>query len=67
MKKDPEIFLKHIMECIGVVKEYTKKVSRDDFLNDQRLQDAVTRRIEIIGEAAKNIPERFKEKHPKLI
>ena len=47
MKKDPEIFLKHIIECIGVIKEYTKKVSRDDFFNDQRLQDAVIRKYSV--------------------
>jgi uncharacterized protein with HEPN domain len=33
---------------------------KDDFLEDVQLQDAVIRRIEIIGEASKNVPEEFK-------
>ena len=31
-----------------------------------QLQDSVVRRIEIIGEAAKNIPNPFKKEHPKV-
>jgi len=36
----------------------------EDFLGSVLLQDAVIRRIEIIGEAAKNLPRDFKEKRP---
>ncbi len=36
--------------------EYTDKISEIDFSQNQLIQDAVCRRIEIIGESVKNIP-----------
>lgn len=35
-------------------------------MNDTKLQDAVVRRLEIIGEASRNIPRSLKEKNPKV-
>lgn len=64
MKKDPLIFLKHIMECIELIEKYTKNLSRREFLENTKTQDAVIRRIEVIGEASKNIPKSFKNKYP---
>ncbi len=63
MKKDPRIFLDHILQCIGLIEKYTEGMSKSDFLKDTELQDAVIRRIEIIGEAAKNLPDDVKKKH----
>lgn len=40
--------------------------TKKDFLNSKQLQDSVMRRIEIIGEAVKNIPEEFKEKRNEI-
>lgn len=64
--KDNKIFLGHILECIKIIKGYIKDVSKDDFEKDIQLQDAIIRRIEIIGEAAKNISEEFKEEHSEI-
>jgi uncharacterized protein with HEPN domain len=40
--------------------------SDDDFYNNTQLQDAVLRRLEIIGEAAKNVPEEFRKQYPDI-
>ena len=40
--------------------------SKDDFYSNSQIQDAVFRRLEIIGEAAKNIPQEFRDKYPKI-
>ncbi len=56
MKKDIDVFLKHILESIDAIENYTKGLEKKDFLNSGQKQDAVIRRIEIIGEAIRNIP-----------
>lgn len=66
MKKDPKIFIQHIIDSIEKIEEYIKNMSKQEFLNSSQTQDAVIRRIEIIGEAVKNIPEELKEKHPDI-
>ena len=64
MRKDAQIFLLDILECIEKIEEYTKDVSKDEFLDETWIQDAVLRRVEIIGEAVKNIPLRLRKKYP---
>ena len=59
MKKDPRIFIDHILECIELVEDYLHGKTAEDFMGSTQLQDAVIRRIEIIGEATKNLPQDF--------
>lgn len=63
MKKDVSVFIEHILDSIGKIEEFTKDVPKQKFLDSVQLQDAVIRRLEIIGEAAKNIPTEFRKKH----
>ena len=63
MKKDSKILLLDILDSIKKIKEYTKNVSEDKFFDNLQIQDAVIRRIGIIGEAVKNLPGSFKNKH----
>jgi len=56
MRKDPEVFLGHILESIEAVEKYTAGISKIKFLETGEKVDAVVRRIEIIGEATKNLP-----------
>ncbi len=66
MKKDPKIFLIHIQESIKEIENHTKKITKRKFLKDVKTQDAVIRRIEMIGEAAKNLLHNFKKKDFKI-
>lgn len=60
MNKDSYVFLQHILDSTKAIENYTKNCSREKFLASQKTKDAVIRNIEIIGEAAKHIPEEFK-------
>lgn len=42
MKKDPRIFVEHILECIGKIEEYLGGVTKEEFLSSTMLQDAVS-------------------------
>lgn len=66
MKKKANIFLLHILESIERLESFTKGISQEKFLKSELIQDAVIRRLEIIGEAVKNLPVAFKEKHPEV-
>jgi uncharacterized protein with HEPN domain len=63
MTEDFLVLIKHILESIELIEEYTKDLSADEFLRKNETQDAVIRRLEIIGEAVKNIPVEFKDEH----
>lgn len=56
--------LSDIKEAARRINLYVKKTSYKKFLKDIKIQDAVTRNLEIIGEAAKNISNDLKGKHP---
>lgn len=60
MEKDPKIFLEHILESIEAIEEYAAGISQAEFSKSREKVDAVTRRIEIIGEATKNLPANFR-------
>lgn len=66
MKKDPIVFIEHILECIELIEEYTKGVTKEEFFKLRQLQDSVIRRIEVIGEAVKNIPQEIKDKYNQI-
>ncbi|MBM4035050.1 MAG: DUF86 domain-containing protein [Planctomycetes bacterium] len=48
------------------VQAYTQGVTAQQFYGDEALQDAVMRRIQIIGEAARQVSKRFRQSHPEV-
>jgi len=66
MKRDYKLYINDIRESIKRIEEYLKNVSEEEFREDVKLQDAVIRRLEIIGEASRNIPRALKEKNKQV-
>lgn len=66
MKKDPKIFLHHILESMEEIENHIRDISEEEFSRDIKTQDAVVRRIEIIGEAIKNLSTGFKKRYPEV-
>jgi len=64
MSKQKQKFIEHILESIELISEYLKGVSEKEFWENKQVQDSVLRRIEIIGEASKNLPAELKELIP---
>ncbi len=62
-KRDWTIRVKDIKEALDMILEYKEGMSRVEFFADRRTYDAVKLNLEIIGEAAKNIPDSVKDKH----
>ncbi len=49
MKKNAEIFVEHIWDSIIDIENYTENIKKPDFSKNKMMQDAVIRKIEIIG------------------
>ncbi|KAF5418324.1 MAG: hypothetical protein C5S45_09275 [Candidatus Methanocomedens sp.] len=64
MKKESEVFIEHILESIELIENYTANKTISDFIESVQLQDSIIRRIEIIGEAVKNLPAEVKSNYP---
>lgn len=64
--KDDNVYIQHISECIKKIEGYSKKITKNHFLEKSIIQDAIIRQIEIIGEASKLISEKTKAKNPKI-
>lgn len=66
MKRDLRVYIDDIVQSVAKIEEYTKDISEDNFHENTLIQDAVLRRLEVIGEAVKNIPHEFREEYPNI-
>ncbi|HZQ10626.1 MAG TPA: DUF86 domain-containing protein [Anaerolineae bacterium] len=65
-KRDPSILLQDMLEAIQYIESYVRGLSFEEFYADKLRQDGVVRRIEIIGEAARNLPSDFQKTHSEI-
>ena len=56
MKQDNQ-FLVDMLQSAELVQQYTTNCSKDEFVNNVQLQDAVIRRLLVIAEAARRVSE----------
>jgi uncharacterized protein with HEPN domain len=62
-------FLRHMLEASERIKRYTHKMTKQEFLENELIQDAVLRNISIFGEAVSNIRREYPEfvtVHPEI-
>ncbi|ALM74147.1 HepT-like ribonuclease domain-containing protein [Thermococcus barophilus] len=64
--RNPYLYIGDILRSIEKIKRYTAGMSFGDFIRDEKTIDAVLRNLEVIGEAAKNVPEEIKQKYPQI-
>ncbi|TVQ64893.1 MAG: DUF86 domain-containing protein [Balneolaceae bacterium] len=62
-KRKPDVYLQDIMESIGHIQQFLEGVSEEEFYKNVEKQDAVLRRLEIIGEAVKHLPDEIRESY----
>jgi uncharacterized protein with HEPN domain len=55
MSPEEKVRLTHIVEAATLIASYINGVSKDAFLSNPMRQDAVMRRIQIIGEAVRHL------------
>ena len=62
MQRDYKQQLDDILEAIGFIREYVSGMDYNAFEADRKTQDAVIRNLEVIGEAARTVPEEIRDK-----
>lgn len=65
MSKDVRVYLAQILERIQRIEDFTQ-AGEQRFLDDPLIQDAVIRNFEVIGEAAKRVPEAYRRSQPDI-
>ena len=65
MSRD-DTYLVDMLESSKIALDYVLGKSWDDFYENIQCQDAVVRRIEIIGEAARRLSQETRDNHPQI-
>lgn len=60
------LYLKDILSAILAIEEFVRGMELQDFKQDDKTSSAVIRKFEIVGEAAKKVPEEIQKKHPEI-
>ena len=62
MRRDAVVFLDDIIEACDKISRYTSGFTAEQFYRDEKTIDAAVRNLEVIGEAAKNVPDEMRAK-----
>lgn len=69
MKKDKnsdKVRLNHIIEAIEHIELFMNGITEQEYYQDLKLQSAIERKIEIIGEASNHLSEELISNYPKI-
>ncbi len=66
MSRDVGVYLDDMVEALTRVVAYSRGLSREQFYADTKTVDAVVRNVEVLGEAAKRVPEEVRARHPSI-
>ncbi len=62
MSRNVRLYLDDMIKSCEKILRYTKDLTFDEFIADDRTYDAVVRNLEILGEAVKNVPQNLRER-----
>lgn len=65
-KKDNSIFLRHILESIEAIGDFSKGLTFEELCKNRLKRSAIVRELEIVGEATKNIDDQLKIKYKEI-
>ena len=65
MKRNYRLYIKDILDASEKIEVFIGELSFDEFIENDEKTSAVIRKLEIIGEATKNVPPVIREKYRK--
>jgi uncharacterized protein with HEPN domain len=64
--REYKLYLADILTAMESIERFIEGMTFEEFQKDDKTTSAVTRKFEIIGEAARNIPDEIKQRHPEV-
>lgn len=65
-KAEDIVRIRHMLDAVRKAVEFTRNCERIDLDKDEKLALSIVRLLEILGEAAKNVSDQYRDKHPKI-
>lgn len=66
MSREWRLYVADMKACCARVAEYTAGLSREDFESKRIVYDATLRNLELLGEAARHVPEKARKLAPDI-
>ena len=64
--RDYRLYLRDIFAAMIAIQEFIEGMDFETFIEDDKTASAVIRKLEIIGEATKNVPEEIRQNYPQV-
>lgn len=65
-KRSSHLLLFDIIQSVEKIEKFSRGISFDQLMGDERTKDAILRNLQVIGEASKNLPESLIADHPEV-
>lgn len=63
MSRDFKVYLEDIRDAIQKIEIYASAMTLPQLMTDSKTLDAIIRNLEIVGEAAKNVPDEIRQRY----
>ena len=64
--RERQLYLKDIFAAMVAIQKFIGEIDFEAFSADDKTASAVIRKLEIIGEATKNVPEEIRQNYPQV-
>ena len=65
-KRSSALLLFDIYQSVEKIEEFTRGISLDQLITDERTKDAILRNLQVMGDASKSLPESLIAAHPEV-
>jgi len=64
--RDYKLYLRDILKAMESIEKFVEGMNFEEFQKDDKTSSAVVRKFEVMGEAAKRVPEHIKQKYQQV-